>query len=359
MALRDELVQVTKDLIAIPSVTEDAAGRAAVLDYIEQYCRKLPGVYVERHESQGIPSLVAAFDAEKAKALVLNAHVDVVPGRPEQFKPIERDGRIYGRGSQDMKGAGAAMLVLLKELAESGQRPNIAWQFVTDEEIGGEHGARYLLHHGYTADFFLAGEPTDLKIVGRAKGMLQLTITQQGNPAHGSRPWDGFNPIVPMAEGVLKVLERYPTPEAPIWRTTVTPAVFQSGDAHNRVPIDASLVLDIRRVPEEDPEEILDFVQECFPQAEIDSSRRGSPLNTRQNDPQVARLVQALEAVTGQPAEFAEEHFGSDARYYSEAGMAAVCFGPHGAGLHSHEEWVGIDSLVTYYEVLKQLASTY
>jgi succinyl-diaminopimelate desuccinylase len=359
MALRDELVQLTKELIAIPSVSEDAAGRTAVIEYIEQYCRKLPGVHVERHESNGFPCLVAAFDAERKKALVLNAHVDVVPGRAEQFEPFERDGRIYGRGTQDMKGAGAAMLVLLKELAESGQRPDIAWQFVTDEEIGGEHGARYLLQDGYTADLFLAGEPTDLKIVLRAKGMLQLTITQQGNPAHGSRPWDGFNPIMPMAEGVLKVLERYPIPESAVWRTTVTPAVFESGDALNRVPVDARVALDIRRVPEEDPEEILDFVQSCFPQAEIDSSRRGSPLNTEQSDPEVAKLVEALEAVTGQPAEFAEEHFGSDARYYSEAGMAAVCFGPHGAGLHSHEEWISIDSLVTYYDVLKQLAAKY
>ncbi|HEX6289996.1 MAG TPA: M20/M25/M40 family metallo-hydrolase [Herpetosiphonaceae bacterium] len=359
MPLRDELVQLTKDLIAIPSVSDDAAGRAAVIDYIEQYCRRLPGVYVKRHESNGVPSLVAAFDAQHAKALVLNAHVDVVPAKPEQFEPFERDGRIYGRGAQDMKAAGAAMLVLLKELAESGQRPNIAWQFVTDEEIGGEDGARYLLQGGYTADFFIAGEPTDLKIVVRAKGMLQLTITQQGNPAHGSRPWDGTNPIVPMAQGVLKVLERYPIPEAAIWRTTVTPAVFQSGDAHNRVPVDAQVALDIRRVPEEDPEEILQFVQECFPDAEIDSSRQGSPLYTKESNPEVGRLVRALETITGQAAEFAEEHFGSDARYYSEAGMAAVCFGPHGAGLHSHEEWVSIDSLVTYYEVLRRLASEY
>jgi succinyl-diaminopimelate desuccinylase len=359
MPLRDELVHLTNDLIAIPSVSDDAAGRAAVIDYIEQYCRELPGVVVERHESNGFPSLVAAFDGERAKGLVLNAHVDVVPARPEQFQPFERDGRIYGRGSQDMKAAGAAMLALLKELAESGARPNIAWQFVTDEEIGGEDGARYLLQGGYTARFFLAGEPTDLKIVTRAKGMLQVTITQQGNPAHGSRPWDGSNPIVPMAEGVLKVLQRYPTPDAALWRTTVTPAVFHSGDAHNRVPVDAQVVLDIRRIPEEDPEEILDFVQGCFPHAEVDSSRQGSPLNTQQNDPEVAKLARAVEAATGQPAEFGEEHFGSDARYYSEAGMAAVCFGPHGAGLHSHEEWVSIDSLVTYYEALKYLASEY
>src|SRR6188472_530939 len=117
MSARDELVRLTMDLVAIPSVTENAAGRTAVIDYIEQYCAALPGVRTFHYESDGKPSLVAAFDAERRKTLVLNAHVDVVPGRDDQFRPFERDGRIYGRGTQDMKAAAAAMLLLLKELA--------------------------------------------------------------------------------------------------------------------------------------------------------------------------------------------------------------------------------------------------
>src|SRR3712207_3272476 len=107
--------------------------------------------------SDGKPSLVAAFDAERRKALILNAHVDVVPGRPDQFEPFERDGRIYGRGTQDMKGSAAAMLLLLKDLASAGRHPSVSWQFVTDEEIGGDHGTGYLFAQGYTGDFFVAG----------------------------------------------------------------------------------------------------------------------------------------------------------------------------------------------------------
>lgn len=359
MPVRANLIRLTQDLVAIPSVSDDAAQRSAVIDYIEQFCRALPDVQVARHTSNGFPSLVAMFDQQRARALVLNAHVDVVPARPEQFNSFERDGRLYGRGTQDMKAAAAAFLLVLQTLAESGQRPNVAWQFVTDEEIGGDDGVGYLLKQGYTADLFLAGEPTDLKIVNRAKGILWVTVTQTGNPAHGSRPWDGDNPLVPVAAGITKLLQRYPIPQAAAWRTTITPSALHSGDAHNRVPVDAVLKLDIRRIPDEAPEDILNFVQTCFPQANVVLGHNGSALDTAQNDREVARLAQVIEAVTRRAPEFYGEHFGSDARFYSEQGLPAVCFGPVGAGLHSHEEWVDIASLETYYAIIAKLVEQY
>lgn len=359
MSIRDDLIRLTQALIAIPSVSDDAAQRVAVIEYIERFCRELPGVHLQRLESRGFPSLVVAFDDRPAKRLVLNAHVDVVPGRPEQFVPTVRDGRIYGRGSQDMKGAAAAMLLLLRALASADRRPDVAWQFVTDEEIGGDDGVGHLLANGYSAEFFLAGEPTDLAIVNRAKGIMWVTVTQHGNPAHGSRPWDGTNPIVPVAAGIGRLLERYPVPEHAVWRTTVTPSALHSGDAHNRVPVDAELKLDIRRVPEEDADALLQFVGECFPGAKITAGHCGSPLATAPDDRHVAGLVRAIQAVTGADVELRDEHFGSDARFYSERGTPAVCFGPVGAGLHSHEEWVSVDSLETFYAVLEQLVAQY
>jgi succinyl-diaminopimelate desuccinylase len=359
MPVRDELVQLTKELVAIPSVSDDPARRTAVIDFIERFCGELPGVHTARYESDGKPSLVAAFDAEPAKALILNAHVDVVPARPEQFTPFERDGRIYGRGTQDMKAAAAAMLLALKDLALAGRHPSVSWQFVTDEEIGGEHGTGHLFANGYTGDFFLAGEPTDLTIVNRAKGILWLNVRQMGNPAHGSRPWDGTNPIVPLAAGIIKALERYPIPTEMVWRTTVTPSAIHGGDAHNRVPPDCLLQLDVRRVPEEDAEEILQFLGDCFQGGKLEVLHNGSTLQTVEDDVHVQRLAALIAQRQGRPAEFRDEHFGSDARFYSEAAIPAVCFGPLGAGLHSHEEWVDIASLVQFYEIIRELARSY
>ncbi len=359
MSLRDELVGLTLDLIAIPSVSEDPAGRTAVIDYIKDYCSALPGVQVARYESDGKPSLVAALDEERSKTLILNAHVDVVPGRPEQFQPFERDGRVYGRGAQDMKAAAAAMLLVLRDLAAAGERPSVSWQFVTDEEIGGEHGTGYLFQHGYTGRFFLAGEPTDLTIVNRAKGILWVTVRQAGNPAHASRPWDGSNPIAPIAAGLTRLLERFPIPVEPVWQTTITPSAIHSGDAHNRVPADCVLGLDIRRVPDEAPEGILQYVRECFAGADVQILHDGSALLTDESDPFVQRLRALVAEHNNGTGVFRNEHFGSDARFYSEARIPAVCFGPTGAGLHSHDEWVDIASLLQFYHIIRALAQSY
>jgi succinyl-diaminopimelate desuccinylase len=125
------------------------------------------------------------------------------------------------------------------------------------------------------------------------------------------------------------------------------------------VPDQVQLKLDIRRVPDEQPEDILRFVHQCFPGATVDALHNGSALNTDGSDGEVAKLIAAVEAELGEDVAFRDEHFGSDARFYSEVNVPAVCFGPHGAGLHSHEEWVSIDSLEMFLRVLRRLAQQF
>jgi len=359
MGVREELARLTMDLVAIPSVTEDPGGRTAVIDYIEHFCAAIPGVTATRFESHGIPSLVASLGQARRTALILNAHVDVVPGLPEQFRPREEDGRIYGRGAQDMKAAAAAMLLVLRTLAQAGEQPSVQWQFVTDEEIGGQYGTGHLVAEGYTGDFFLAGEPTDLEIVNRAKGILWVVVHQPGDPAHGSRPWDGVNPIAPLATGLGRLLARYPIPDAPVWRTTVTPASIHGGDAQNRVPVDCMLKLDVRRIPDEDPDAIIAYLRECFPGATVEVAHNGAALHTVESSPHVQRLHDIIAATGDTRPAFRSEHFGSDARFFSEAGIPAVCFGPIGSGLHSHVEWVDIASVERFYHIIHALARSY
>src|SRR5204863_8462163 len=116
--------------------------------------------------------LVVRLRDAKAPAGTLNAHPDVVPARPEQFRPEVRDGRIYGRASQDMKGSGAVLLRLMKDLAALPEPPDVGFMFVSDEEIGGENGTGYLADQGWSCGFFLAAEPTDLQICYAHTGVL-------------------------------------------------------------------------------------------------------------------------------------------------------------------------------------------
>lgn len=353
---RDEIVALTCDLIAIPSIAERPDQLQAVIDYAERYARALPGVHIHRAESQAKPSLVVTLRDTHAPAIMLNAHLDVVPAHPEQFQATVRDGRIYGRASQDMKGSGAVLLRLLKDLAALEQPPDIGFMFVSDEEIGGEQGTGYLLDQGWRCGFFLAAEPTDMQICIAQKGALWVEIHQPGQPAHGSRPWDGTNAIAILRDGLIAMEQRFPTPDEATWRTTVVPTIMHSGDAGNRLPESAILTLDIRHIPEDHPDAIIAALRECFPTAHVHMLRGGSPLVTNPQDATVQRLAECVAAITGQPAQRYREHFASDARFYSDANIPAVCFGPIGAGLHSDEEWVDIASLEQLYAILWRYA---
>ena len=353
-ALRDELVALTCDLVRIESVADRPDQLAAVIDYAAAYLADVPGLFVERSEAGGKPALVVALRDTRAPALMLNGHLDVVVGRPEQFPPEGRDGRTYGRGSQDMKGSCPVMLRLIRDLAALPERPDVGFQLVTDEEIGGAEGTGRLLAEGWRCGFMLCLEPTDMGVLFEHKGALWVELRLPGRPAHGSRPWDGHNPVGDLARGLAALDARFPIPDGPnSWQTTVTPTHVQTGaGSRNQVPPGASVTFDIRYTADTTPEAIQATLAECFPTAELVVGSCGPGLRTDPEHPEVCRVADLLAERLGRPPRFYREHFATDARYYTSAGIPAVCVGPVGAGLHSDEEWVAIDSLLDLHAVL-------
>jgi len=358
--LRDELVALTTDLVRFESTAERPDQLAACMDYVAAYLADVPGLFVERSVSHGKPALVATLRETRAPALLFNGHLDVVVGRPEQFVPKVRDGRIYGRGALDMKGSCAVMLRLLRDLATLPERPDAGFQFVSDEEIGGAAGTGRLLAEGWRCDLMLCLEPTDLGILYAHKGCMWVELALPGRPAHGSHPWEGHNPIGDLARGLAAIEARFPPPPGPdAWRTTVTPTMLRAGaGSRNQVPGCAAVTFDIRFTTDVTPEDVLAALRECFPTATPTVIETGHALYTDPEHPGVARLADQLKRRLGRPPRFFREHYATDARYYTGAGIPAVCVGPAGAGLHSDEEWVSVASLVDLYQVLRAYATS-
>ncbi|MEI7644586.1 MAG: M20/M25/M40 family metallo-hydrolase [Chloroflexales bacterium] len=348
-----ELTRLTCDLVRIESIADRPELLAEVIDYVASYLADIPGIFVERSECDGKPAIVATLHPTRSPALMINGHVDVVVARPAQFVPELRDGRIYGRGSQDMKGSVAVMLRLLSDLAARPERPDVGFQFVADEEIGGALGTRRLLEEGWRCGFMLCLEPTDLGVLYEHKGGMWIDLRLPGVTAHGSRPWAGVNPVYPMTVGLAEIARRFPVPSPDEWRSTVSPTVIQvGGGSSNQIPSSATLTFDCRFVAEDSAEAISAAIQDCFPGAEVLVSRSGVALRTDPEHPTVQRLAGVVAARTGAPARFYREHFSTDARFYTQIDIPAVCLGPIGAGLHSDVEWVDIESLATLYQVI-------
>src|SRR5829696_12713 len=208
----DPAIRLLRDLVAIdsvnPSLVPGAAGEGAIAAAIAEHLRGI-GLEVEMQEAApGRPNVIGVLEGRgKGRSLMLCGHVDTVgvEGMTAPFDPVERDGRVYGRGSQDMKGGVAAMIDAARTIAAEGlEAGRLIVAAVVDEEFE-SLGADALVTR-WRADAAVVTEPTDLRIAIGHKGFAWFEVATRGRAAHGSRPREGRDAILRMGR-VLHALE--------------------------------------------------------------------------------------------------------------------------------------------------------
>lgn len=350
--MSSELISVAERLIRFETVEAEGVSEAA--GFVQGWL-EARGIAVSSDEVRGLPVVRAEVGPEDAPTVVLHGHLDVVPGRPGQFDPRVEGDRLYGRGAYDMKGALAAMLLTAAAMRDQ-DRVRVRLGIVGDEESEEEteRGSDHLVDSGFTGDFAITGEPTDLHIGIEAKGVLALRLEVAGTAAHGATPWLGDNAVL-NAIDVFRSIESLPFARHSselFDRPSINLGRIWGGDALNKVPDRCVIDVDIRHLPDQDPATILDQVREL-------AGVEARPLFTRP-PATVARdsaFVLALrEAATehhdGEPMSVGRDG-ASDAVSFLRVGVPAVEFGPVGAGHHGPGEWVSVSSLETYRQALE------
>jgi succinyl-diaminopimelate desuccinylase len=309
-------------------------------------------------EHNGMPVLVAEVGPTPAPGripcVILHGHLDVVPGRPEQFEPRIEGDRLIGRGAYDMKGGLAGMMCALKDLQEQ-ERVRVRLLCVPDEESE-ELDVRSidtLVQQGLGGDFAITGEPTDLHLGVEAKGVLAMRIEVHGRSAHSSTPWLGDNAVL-KAVDVFRAIESLPFSRESsemFDRPSINLGRIHGGDALNKVPDECTMAVDIRYLPGQDPGEILAQVR-SLPGVEVTRTFIHPPVAVSRTDPYVRALREAVTRTTQGEGLSVGRDGASDAAAFLAAGIPAVEFGPAGAGHHGPEEWVSISSLVRYRRAL-------
>src|SRR2546428_2158234 len=212
--MSDPTISLLRDLIAIdsvnPSLVSGGAGEREIAEAVSRELHAI-GMDVEVTEvTDGCPNVVGALEGRApGKSLMFCGHLDTVSveGMTSPFDPIERDGRLYGRGSADMKGGVAAMIGAVRTLASSGglESGRLIVAAVVDEEYA-SIGAEALVSRWH-ADAAVVTEPTDLVVAIGHKGFSWIEVTTKGRAAHGSRPQEGRDAILRMGR-VLSRLEQ-------------------------------------------------------------------------------------------------------------------------------------------------------
>ena len=314
-------------------------------------------IAVTEYEHNTLPVLVAEVGRSDAPTIVFHGHLDVVPGAPGQFEPRVEGDRMIGRGGYDMKGGLAAMMCALNDVAGQ-ERVRVRLVCVPDEESEelDERSTDRVVALGLGGDFAITGEPTDLHIGIAAKGVLAMQIEVRGRAAHSSTPWLGDNAVLKAVDGFRAIQalpftressELFDAPSINLGR-------IEGGRALNMVPDACTMAVDVRYLPGQDPEAILEEVR-SIEGIEIVRTFVHPPVSvSRQN-----RFVRALgDAVAHSAPERETMSVGrdgaSDAASFIGAGIPAVEFGPAGAGHHGPEEWVSLSSLARYRRVLTE-----
>ena len=370
------MLQLLRDLVGIdsvnPSLVPGGAGEAAVAERIATTLRAA-GLDVQVTEvATGRPNVVAVLEGRASgRALMLCGHMDTVgvEGMTAPFDPVVRDGRLYGRGAQDMKGGLAAMIDAAARLAANGglETGRLVVAAVADEEHA-SLGADALVRQ-HAADGAVVTEPTELRIATGHRGFEWVEVETRGRAAHGSRPEEGRDAILRMGR-VLARLEAINAglmtgPGHPLLGTASLHASTIGGGRELSVYPDRCRLCFERRTLTGEPRDAgLTEVQTAV--AELGREDPEFEVSVRQlfarppyeipDDHAVCRALMRVLQRRGRDAAPTGMSFWTDAAVLGQAGTPAVLFGPAGAGLHSAEEHVELDSVIVCRDTLVELA---
>jgi acetylornithine deacetylase len=371
----DPAIRLLRDLVAInsvnPTLVPGAPGEAAVGDAIAHEMRRLGLDVSVEPVVPGRPNVIGVVEGRaKGRSLMFCGHTDTVGvgGMANPFTPIERDGRLYGRGAQDMKSGVAAMIAAAGEIASRGLAAGrLIVACVVDEEHS-SIGADALVTRWH-ADAAVVTEPTDLAIAVGHKGFAWIEVDVHGTAAHGSRPKEGRDAILRLGRVLtrLEALDRelQRRPPHPLVGTGSLHASFISGGREwSSYPDLASLKLERRLLPAEAETLAKDEVEQIFGAlAEEDPTFRGRaghvfsrPGYEIPTDHELPAALGRAVAQGGGTPHVTGASFWTDAAILGHAGIPSVLFGPRGAGLHSLEEYVELESVARCRDALVQLA---
>ena len=357
-----ETINLLRDLIAIdsinPSLVPGAAGEENVAQAVAAHMRASGLDVVIENVAPGRQNVIGVLEGRSpGRSLMFCGHSDTVgvEGMDAPFDPRERDGKIFGRGSGDMKGGVAAMLDAARSLANGGwDKGKLLVAAVVDEEYM-SIGAEDLVKH-WSADAAVITEPTGLKVAIGHKGFSWIEVVTEGRAAHGSRPAEGRDAILWMGRVLQRLEELTETlqarvPHPVLGQASLHASIIKGGRELSTYPEKCVLQLERRNISGEGPElaireveEILNALRgedrEFVAHARLLFDRPPYEMPAEHDLPR--RLESAVKSIGHDTCREGMTYW-TDAAILGQAGIPTVVFGPGGEGFHAREEFVFID----------------
>ncbi|HST16332.1 MAG TPA: M20/M25/M40 family metallo-hydrolase [Gaiellaceae bacterium] len=352
------LEELTAALVAIesvnPALVPGGAGEREIASFVAEWCAE-HGLDVEILGEER-PSVVATKRGSGGgRSLLLNGHLDTVgvAGMEAPFEPHVADGRLYGRGAYDMKGALAAILLAATEAPAL--RGDVIVTLVADEELA-SIGTEAVVER-VRADAAIVVEPTELRVAIAHRGFVGFELETVGVAAHGSRPDLGVDAIARMGPILValaeldKQLQAGPQ-HALVGSASLHASLIKGGQELSSFPASCVLTGERRTIPGETVEEVEEELRAIAGDAALRIVASRDPFTAQADHPFVELVGRAADS-----DEYAGALFWTDAALIAGAGIPTVLFGPAGEGAHATVEWVDLASLDRVREVVGRVVT--
>lgn len=365
--------ETTQSLVRIPSVNPgydaESGAETAIAQWLVAWAEN-HGFSVETQEVfPGRPNVIIRYrNGADHPHLMLNGHTDTVAITEMTIPPFaaeERDGRLWGRGTADMKGPVACMLHALLALRETADqwRGTATVALVVDEEVNFQ-GVLDLMQRGEKYDFAIVGEPTRFEVIRGCKGVLRFWIRAHGLAAHSSTPWKGRSSISAMGRAILALDEYFADRLSQVTHpdfdhSTGSIGLIRGGSGINIVPDFCEISIDIRLLPGQSGEatyqEIQALVQSTSDQVRWEFDPKpliDHPFCLSNDDAFVRQVCEATERPQADVV-----NFSCDASKIAKAGVPCLIFGPGDiAQAHTANESIAIEELERGVEAYVRIA---
>jgi len=355
--MKNKLIKITSKLVSFPTTTDNLAAIGDCYGYLKSLLSPL-NLMVKEYSHNGVKSVVWLNQDTLTPDIMFNGHIDVVPS--PGYRLTKDTTKLYGRGVADMKGPIASLLVALEIICQNKtNKLSIGLMLTSDEEQGGMDGVNYLVNTiGYHPKIVIipdGGENDHITV--NAKGVLHLEISAVGKSAHASDPWEGDNAIEKIVLAIQSIRQLYPQPNPSDWVTTINIGQISGGTQTNQVPDSAKVIIDIRYIPTDNPDLIKQNIQNVCPNCQVKKLICASPFHVDNNNQSILMWANLINPLMPISKILINENGASDARYFHKDKTTVILSSPILGNIHSDQEWVDIDSLISYTKCIIKFTS--
>ena len=376
--MENRLVTLLTELVAINSINRTLSAGPGEREIAEFIARRLNDLQLDAAihdvgpDQRNVVAIIAGKD--RRRSLLLNAHLDTVgvDGMDQPFSLKRKEDRLYGRGTYDMKGSIAIMLLLADYFTRQVPPLDILLTFVSDEEDKST-GMEYLVEHWLprvspapVGGIFLEPTEEDIGVCHRGFTWYELTVT--GRAAHGSRPEEGIDAILPLRAALNSMRDiqaelQGRDPDPLLGCASIHSSIIRGGSELSMIPSRSCLQWERRTLPGESPRDLgreLERIVQAVNQHPGGHTAAGSAFFVRPpyRVPDDAEILRRIQKATPQSRRVGLP-FWADSALAGAMGIPSILFGPSGHGAHAIDEWVSLGSLIRVYEVIKNLIQSF